>query len=85
MIKKRKLEKHHKEKQFFWLLIKVLVTCGTEFFPELPIASDLRRADGRGKFSGTMVSNELRRHGGHNLLSLHFWTLDFDFEAIIIL
>jgi hypothetical protein len=32
---------------------------------------NLRRADGRGRFSGTIFSSELARHGGHSLRSLH--------------
>lgn len=32
---------------------------------------NLRRADGRGRFSGTMFSSELARHGGHCRRSLH--------------
>lgn len=31
----------------------------------------LRRADGRGRFSGTTFSSEFARHGGHCLRSLH--------------
>lgn len=32
---------------------------------------NLRRADGRGRFSGTMFSSELARHGRHCRRSLH--------------
>jgi hypothetical protein len=38
---------------------------------EAETLSNLLGADGRGRFSGTMFSSELARHGGHCLRSLH--------------
>ena len=38
---------------------------------EAETLSNLLGADGRGRFSGTMFSSELARHGGHSLRSLH--------------
>ena len=67
-------------------LIVVALTAGA--IP--PTDSHLRRADGLGRFSGTMFSNALTRHGGHDLLSLHLVpfclfdsTTAFGFAAIM--
>lgn len=60
------------EKQLFLPLVTVTLTGGASLVRYLlPTASHLLGADGLGRFSGTMVSNELRCHGGHSLFSLH--------------
>lgn len=64
---------HHMEKQsdLVWALNRIF-TAGAVV--EWPTDSHLRRVDGRGRFSGTIVSNELSCQGGHILLSLHLVT-----------
>lgn len=64
--------KSYMEKQLFLLLVTVNLTRGASLERWLlPTASHLLGADGLGRFSGTIVSNELRCHGGHVLISLH--------------
>lgn len=53
------------------------VACGNSTSPHL------RWKYGRGRFSGTMVSSEFTRQGGHVLLSLHLSTLMIGFVATV--
>lgn len=72
----------HREKQLGLLLVWTTATLtGGAVFESYPIASHLLRADGRGRFSGTMVSSEFTRQAGQLRLSLHFVAFPRPFDS----
>lgn len=75
-----KLCMFYMEKQPLLLLITITLTAGALFL-EKRTSSHLLRADGLGRFSGTIVSSEFRLHGGHILLSLHLGPFKFSFDS----